>query len=220
MARRRPAECIYVALDIEKCGPMMSRHPVVSIGYCVGNRHGRVYQLGKFNLHVKWPEFDASDEVVDWGDFEPACWRQFWSHQPSELLFALQINTMTQADGFTEFARWLHHLETVMFPRHRIVFVSDNPSFDIGTIDYNLERYCGQLPVRYSRTCDVYRQVQSPVDMVRGMQPGVFERGMRALPAPYMERAAHDPASDAEHVYRMMLTANRISPRYATRAHP
>ena len=139
----------YVAFDIEKAGCMNYAHPMVSIGYAVGDSEGKLLDKNKINLKVTWPKVNENGVVTNYGDFEPRCWDEFWSKRPTSLITNLQENAVSQAEGMQVFANFLDGLEKKY---EKIVFLSDNAGFDIAALDINLERYVRRIPLRYSTT--------------------------------------------------------------------
>lgn len=180
----------YIAIDIEKAGCLISKHPIVSIGYCIGNDQGDIYKKGKINLKVEWPY-----------DFEPRCWNSFWSKQSKEMIDNLKENAVEQRDGFVllndMISKWERDYET-------IVYLSDNPSFDIANIDYNLEKYCDRKPLRYSSKDESYQNVISTDDLFYSLNKATTDDIQREFIEPFVKHD-HDPANDAEVIYRQYI---------------
>jgi len=191
---------IIVAIDIEKAGPMLFQHPIISIGTCIGDINGNVLQKWKLNLEVNWP----SEE--DLGSFDKDCWEKFWTKQPQTLIESLQIDSHTQKFGFQKFSTWLDGIERE-FPEEKfnVKFVSDNPAFDIGNIDANLEKYCERKSMMYSSSGN-YRSITNPCDMLKMVPKNSLKEMMEKIPA----RHTHDPADDAEYIYHQYVLADLI----------
>lgn len=176
------ADITYVALDIEKAGAM-NKYPIVSIGWCVGDSNGNVLEKRKLNLQVDWNH-----------DFEPRCWNEFWAKMPLELIESLKLNALPQPEGFAYFSNWLNQLEEKY---NKIVFLSDNASFDIAALDNNLERYCGRMPLRYTSD-NRYRSIIAPDDILWTINRDKLEDL-------YKQYSDHDPSNDAECIYRQYM---------------
>lgn len=209
-----PRETILVGVDIEKAGTGVNAHPVVSVGVAVMKGYNNLLRDGSFdanepplskfrlNLQCKWfvPGGDC-------GDFEPDRVRAFWNNINEcspDVWRVLQEAAVPQKEGFQFLARWLDGLEdTYPSEQYRIEFVSDNPSFDIGTLDSHLERYTGRRPLRYATT-GRYRSVMNPDDMLWSFPYHLQEDGLVAI----SKVVTHDhlPDNDAhEHVLRYKL---------------
>jgi len=154
-----------VAVDIEKAGAMY-HHPVISVGFSVATSDGTLLEQKKFNISVKWytetKDHADPNENTDYGDFEPRCVEEFWKKQGAEI----KARCLTPAPELAPVAwknigNWIDSLED----RYgKVKFLTDNASFDIANIDYNLEKYLGRLPMRYSKT-KRFRSVVSADDM-------------------------------------------------------
>ncbi len=195
------SDTVFVAFDIEKAGQMPLGHPVISIGYCVGDLHGNVLEKDKINLQVNWPVLDEkTNAIVDYGHFEKRCWDEFWSKQPSTLIENLKVGAMPQALGFMKFATWLNGLETKY---SKVKFLSDNAEFDIGTLNVNLERYCNRGPLRYTTT-GKYRSILPPDDLLDTLDAETVKELTAKHITPYVVHD-HDPSNDAEFIYRQYI---------------
>lgn len=189
----------FVAFDIEKTGCLNYTHPIVSIGYVVGDSKGNLFEKKKINLLVKWPQCDLKG-INCYGDFEPRCWDEFWSKRPSELLKALQQNALSQEEGLKQFAEFLNSLE---LKYESIVFLSDNASFDIAALDVNLERYAKRNPLRYSTT-GKYRSLLPPDDLFETLSVEQQNELSKKYITPFVVHD-HDPSNDAEFIYRQYI---------------
>lgn len=195
---------IFVALDIEKAGALHIKHPIVSIGWCIGDADGKVLCKDRINLNVKWPTIEQNPDVRDYGDFEPRCWDEFWSKRPRDLIDSMKANAYEQKKGIEQFARLLDFLETEYpSPNHEIVFLTDNPAFDIAALDVALELQVGRMPIRYDSK-GRYRSIQIPDEAMHLLSA----HDARDLVRAYVDcvvKHDHDPSNDAEHVYRQYL---------------
>lgn len=193
-------DLVYVSFDIEKAGKMTIKHAVVSIGYCVGDAEGNVLEKNKINLKVGWPVIDDEGTVVDYNAFEKRCWDEFWSKQPESLINNLKENAVPQTEGFLRFSDFLDQLETKY---KKVVFLSDNAEFDIGSLNVGLEIYCGRGPLRYT-SAGKYRSIMPPDDLLESLDSNLQTKLVEKYITPYVVHD-HDPSNDAEYIYRQYV---------------
>jgi len=194
---------ICVAVDIEKTGAFLT-NPVVSVGFYIANLSDVELQKRKFNIEVKWPVED------NYGDFEPRCWKEFWSKQPSEIINRCKRNPepLPAFQAWREIGMFIDSLETLYPPeKYTIQFISDNPSFDIASIDYNLEKYTGRMPMRYSRT-GKYRSVIAADDMFEMLPSNVKSECYKTMRETVNHD--HDPINDAHHIFLQYYYAKNM----------
>jgi hypothetical protein len=185
---------IFIAFDIEHTGETL-----LAIGMCVGNEKGHVLQKKRINVRVKWPDSESL------GDFDNRCWSEFWSKQPQSLITTLQTGAVSLKDAMDALVSWLNELE-ILYPSrdYKIKFLSDNPSFDIGNLDWYLKTQCGRRALRYSSD-GTYRAVENPDDMLDMFPKEQVQRKLDAIRALVVHD--HDPSNDAEFIYRQYLAA-------------
>lgn len=204
---------VYLALDIEKTGSKNLQHPICSIGWCLGLEDGTVLEKNRINLKVKWPIKMA--DSLDYGDFEPRCWDEFWSKHPSALVELITRDAVGMTTGMFQFSALLDRLEEQYpSPEYKLTFLSDNASFDIAALDVNLERYVNRIPLRYSKTCK-YRAIEAPDDMLDVFPSHVVKKLVAQKIDPYVSHD-HDPANDAEHIYRQYLLMQHLKTKLST----
>jgi hypothetical protein len=159
---------ILVSVDIEKAGCLIAKHPVISVGFSVGDTNGRLFSQRKFNVSVNWFQKDSEGNVTNYGDFEKRCVDEFWSKLPQSTIEKCLTNPepLPAESAWIAIGAWIDFLEE-LYPigEYEIKFVSDNPSFDIGNIDYCLERYAGRIPMRYTSK-GKYRSIVTSDDML------------------------------------------------------
>jgi hypothetical protein len=195
---------ICVAIDIEKAGAFNLQHPVVAIGVVVGLA-GNVDILERklIKIRVHWPIISDDGKIVDYGDFEPRCWDEFWSKRPEELKSILRADAVNEETAIRDFVRWLDALET-KYPvgKYKIKFLCDNPSYDLAAIDVLMEKWCKRAPLRYS-TVGKYRGLADPTDMLEMLCDEDQDYVLKKVKS----QIAHDhnPTNDAECVYRTYL---------------
>ncbi len=210
-------EKIFFCVDIETTGCVMDVHKMVSIGVCVGDEKEQILHKFKINFKVDWPITADDGTVTDYADFEPRCWREFWSKRATAEIENLTADALAPGDGTRQLAKFLDLIEE-LYPmdRYKIVFLSDNASFDIATINHYLWVYCNRLPMRYTSGLR-YRPLKAPDDMLDMMGDDYVGRVQRTI-----AKADHDPANDAENIldqYYAVLKARKIIERL-TALHP
>lgn len=197
-------QIICVAVDIEKTGSTFN-HPCCSVGFYVSDLDGKKLQTLKVNLWVDWPVI--TNDKLDYRDFEPRCWDEFWSKQPADILEKAQQECIPQAIGWKKICNFIDTLE-VLYPSdtHKIVFATDNASFDIANIDYNLLRYCSRMPMRYTKT-ENYRSIVAADDMF-DMLPAEIRNKERKLIDEQVTHD-HDCINDAKYICLQYIAVRR-----------
>lgn len=184
---------ICLAIDIEKCGDSPMNHPVLAIGTCVGTDDGEVLEKKTWCL---WP---FPGQVM-----EPRCLKEFWDPRP-ELLKKIASCAVPPLPALIEFNTWLNGLAE----RHgagKVRILSDNPAFDIGTLDFVLcTRGIRDMPLRYLGD-DTYRSITDPSEMIGGQGSQKLVDGWIGA------RVQHDhwPENDAEYIYWQYIGALKV----------
>lgn len=191
---------ILVAVDVEKTGERLAAHKIISLGCVVGDLSGRVLEKLKINFQFTEPYME--NNVLNYGDFEPRCWEEFWSKYPKSIELC-KVNQKSDQSGWNEFAAWLDSLEK-RYTDCKIKFITDNPSFDIASIDYALEKYCDRSPMRRA-TNGRYRSVKVSDDMF-SMLPDDIQVDCAKQIAKHVVHD-HDSCNDAHYHYLQYLCA-------------
>jgi len=198
---------ILVAVDIEKTGHLLTRHPVVSFGLVVGELDGKILERLKVNFKVKWPQENETENKGDLHDFEERCWTEFWLPNLEKFQPNCTSNPdpISQAEGWSKIANFINELET-KYKNRKIVFLSDNPSFDVANIDYYLEFYANRAPMRYT-TGLKYRSIQDPTEQLRihPRKEEIIEEAKQRC------QHDHDPVKDAENIYWQYVVLKKYS---------
>lgn len=147
---------IIVSVDIETLGSQY-KNPVVAVGFVVGDDVGNVINTRMYKLKANWLPISQG------GEMEDRCHIEFWSKHP-DLVEFYKTDAVEQKEGWNAIRYFLDNLEQIHEGK-KISFVTDNASFDIARIDYNLEKYCDCLPMRYSLTGQ-YRSIYPADDML------------------------------------------------------
>lgn len=185
----------FVSVDIEKTGSFLIQNPVISVGFFVGDDQGNKLLTKKFNMQVKFPVKD------DYGDFEPRCWDEFWSKLDQKIIEASTENAQPQETAWKAVNAFLDELEAKY---DKIKFLTDNASFDIASIDYNLEKYCKRAPMRYNSK-GKYRSVISADDMLDMLPEKELKLAYEYINA--NSKHDHDPVNDAHNIYLQYIQA-------------
>lgn len=181
------------AVDIETSGPSFSRNGIIAIGYCVGLLDGTV--ISKKRICMDLPENSC---------FNERCWTTFWNFQ-QDILKELQQNTVTPELGIREFSNDLHIFEQL----YNLKIVSDNPVFDIGFINYYLDKYLNDKPMYYTRDGLTYRTVYDMNSYNFGVchqrydQPTIEDSEIIEKFGIDLNNVIHDhrPENDAHYIY-------------------
>ena len=195
------SKIILVAVDVEKTGERLTKHKVISLGCVVGDVNGNVLEKLKINFKFNEPKV-INDLVINYGDFEPICWDEFWSKNPKALELC-KVDQHSDKEGWYKFASWLDGLEA-RYADCKIKFITDNPSFDIASIDYALEIYCDRSPMRRAVN-GRYRSVKVCDDMF-SMLPYDIQVDCAKQIAEHVVHD-HDSCNDAYHHYLQYLCA-------------
>jgi len=154
----------YLALDIEKAGDRFC-DPILMIGCCLGDATGRIIETRAF-----------CGPVPDEETFDQRCWTEFWM---KNLNILQRIRDTAKNEGVTtieqmmdNFMNYYYDLDQRFGPftragNRRLILLSDNPAFDISSIDQALITYRGQkytFPLRYTKSGE-YNRVSDPSEM-------------------------------------------------------
>lgn len=197
-----PKNVILIGVDIEKAGDSMIRYPVVSLGITVTDINGKVLEQFKINFTVKW--FDKNG----FGDFEPRCVNEYWTRKVTpKVLESCRTDSVVPAFGWSKLNDYLLALEQ-RYPEntHKIVFLSDNASYDIANIDYNLDKYLQRNAMRYSFT-GKYRSVKAADDMLDMASKKYVKEAYERIKSVVLHD--HDPVNDAHFICLQYVEAMR-----------
>lgn len=198
MPNDKKDDTVFVAHDIEKAGALLS-HPIVSVGFYIGDAYGGKLETFQMNIKVKWPE------AKDYGDFEPRCWDNFWSKLSEEVKENITKDALEPEEAWFKIKEWLVGLESKY---SNIKFLTDNASFDSASIDYCLEKYCKSMPMRYS-TKGAYRSIISADDkfemLPSKLQQSAYEEIKKQV------NHDHNPVNDAHYIYLLYHYSQKLN---------
>lgn len=157
-------EKYYCAIDIEALGHANSAIPF-SVGFCYGScwedrtktrvtilpekphiYHGNHRQtFNNMNINVKDLPLEDSMKLL----CEPVTWNEFWSKNTT-VLSTLMKEALPTFEGFCKLSDIIKNVYSAEKKSYRVVFLGDNPAYDFSHLDRALQKYCDELPIRYS----------------------------------------------------------------------
>jgi hypothetical protein len=143
---------LVLVVDIETSGPNVVKNDIISIGYVIGTVDGNVIEKNKIN--VKWSE----------SRMDKNCYETFWKNK-KDLLVKLSIDQKSQQQAIKLFIDTVDAYEGSC---NDFYIVSDNPTFDIGFINYYLALYLGRHPLNYKADGKTYRHIHDTESYTRG----------------------------------------------------
>lgn len=187
---------MYCALDIEKAGAKFE-HKVLAVSFVVGYKSR--FEIAK-KITVCFP-------VPEEKDFEKRCLEEFWS--PDEMQSILnrirKEACKTEEEAVNKIDAFLNEIEE-QWPDNEIEFISDNPSFDVGTVDYLLWIHKNRLPMRYTSK-GRYRWVSDPSERLYALGKS---KEVKDKISKTVVKHDHWPENDATFIYASMLEADKI----------
>jgi len=187
---------VYVAIDIEAGGSMYTKHPLLAIGVCVGSLENGVIEKRVWCMDRYLQE---KDKIF----MEEKCKTEFWDKHP-DVLKKIDANAKPLAQQIRDFAKFLDKLE-VTHKKRKIVFLSDNPAFDIAWVDYFLMTIAERPPCRYS-TEMVFRSVKDPGrDHINFTVRNSIENCANKLSS-----HNHWPSDDAQQIFFLKIVSEKL----------
>lgn len=205
MSYKSPLLC---AIDIETSGSHMINNGIISIGYCFGTLNGKIVESNRINL-----------ELPAECSFEELCWKEFWVFH-KETLTLLQKDTVSATVGINTFVDILDSYDK----EHGVTIITDNPSFDIGFLNYYICKYTKRLPLNY----DVNKKYRSIIDVDSFNRAVSFNKIdsthcsddilIRVLTVKFHKSAEelklikgqHLPDDDAKYIYHLAIAVNNL----------
>lgn len=188
-------EIVIIAIDIEATGPRFSKNGIISIGYCAGTMDGEVILKKRVSLDLEGKSFDKS------------CYDQFWIKN-LDLLETLKKEAVPIKEGLQKFISDFDSLNE----KYELIPISDNPSYDIGFINYYLDFYLDRLPLNYVNGGDDYRPIFDSDCYSRGLLGMKYSDGIWTSDKDVREKLSfeipdsvvhdHYPDNDAEYIYQ------------------
>ena len=219
-----PMDNLVIAIDAETTGSNYNEHAVIAVGVacvCVSaHEDPRILSTRRFTscATIKFPTdstgslrrakdggFNAPvGPIVDYGDFEPRCWDEFWC-QNLHILEQLTAPNNGHPD-LDEIRYYIDRICTKVHeatPTAKIIIVSDNPAFDLGRIDHEIccsirphHTKHGPLPLNYifkGGTIREYNGIDSTDNFYELREAGVIKFEVPECPVEHN----HLPENDA-----------------------
>lgn len=123
--------CVILAIDIETTGPSVYRNDMFAIGYVYLNSFSDVLLKKRISLNYNNERFDGK------------C-LNFWLREKNYKIF----EQITKETVPIRYAMEIFYNDFMAFKKnYNVIIVSDNPTFDIGFINYYLDKYIGKPPI-------------------------------------------------------------------------
>ena len=200
-----PKDKILFTVDIEGSGASISKHGIVSIGWCVGDLKGNVFEKRRVSLKLQ-------NRV-----FEERCLTEYWSKpEQKHQLEVFQREAVEPYDGIAAFMKAVDSYED----KYDVVILSDNPAYDVAWLDSYIDTYLGRNPLLYKKDQRTYRGIAEPKGWVfsrqlknasagaKGSKIFVFDAGKYLQGLETLKTTCphdHWPENDAENIYRRTL---------------
>jgi len=190
---------LFIAVDIEKDGDHLN-DPILCFGTCLGTPSGQIVEKKIWYMPI--------------ADEKPR--GEYWN-RPENLplyhAFRKAGAGMTIEMAVVKFVAYFNNLEE-RYPMINLKLVTDNPAYDIGSLDYLVHTVVGRLPLRYSSN-GKYRSVIDVSQRMRALHLNDL------LNTKVSKVAVHDhrPDNDAEYIYRLWvecIRAENLTMHYLT----
>jgi DNA polymerase III epsilon subunit-like protein len=134
----------YCCIDIEGSGNHQKNSRIVAIGATVI----KVDQIpDKFTDPEFLEDFMVSLETKE-SEYEEACLTEFWAKYP-ELKQKLEAEAIDRKVGLQKFVDWLSNMRNKYQP---LILVSDNKTYDLSRISYELDIFLGEYPCTFYKS--------------------------------------------------------------------
>ena len=195
-APRRPhPKLLPVAVDIEKRGPS-AEHSINAVGFAY--RCPRTQRIVKRAFYFKGNDAGFQRKTQD----------EFWSRYPDLLRF-IEERAADSASEWKRVDQWLDELaRDAKTDGYEVLWVSDNPAYDVGAIDAELLEYLRRLPLRYDSEGE-YRRVRDTTAALYALGSATAER-IKKLVADTGASHTHHPEDDAEVILRTHLLTQAL----------
>lgn len=202
-----PKPKVYVALDLEKAGDSYL-HPITEIGFVMGTSQNGIVEKKRWSLLcnddtcAKISEPLTAAWAADFNMGLDRCKTEFWNAPIAgngALWNAIQKEARPAKDVYPEVAAYIDSL----YKRFHLRWVSDNPCYDLGHLDFWLLTGGFRLfPCRIGPP-DVYHKVRNPEDELRGLPTGVYAKAMAHVDRMVQEKGlvAHRADDDAAKIF-------------------
>lgn len=145
---------LLIAVDIETSGCQFSKHGILAIGFCIGDLNN-IHNNNKYRIN-----FALDENIV----FEKRCMDEFWSKNMNKLE-ELKKDQYSPKQGIQKFIDYIDNFEKTF----ELIFISDNPTFDFGFINYYLDKYLDRRPLSFNSIDNSYRPLFDTDCYTRGV---------------------------------------------------
>lgn len=174
---------MYLSIDIETSGPCFINNGIIAIGYCIGDENG--FTLVKNRIHMKL-HTDHS--------FDDDCERNFWNKNEN-LLTEFKKNEQSPKKGISKFIKVVDDLD---LKYDNLIILCDNPSFDVGFLNFYISSYLKRRPLNFKFGNDVYRPVIDTNSFIKGVIGRNIYQFKRYIAIKNKLKYDHLPDNDAE----------------------
>jgi hypothetical protein len=180
---------LIVSLDVEATGDNIAENELVSLGYCIGDFNGKIYEKGRVSL-----KFDEKK-------MEQRCYDEYWSKHLDQL----EVFKKEATDPKLAMDKFVSVLESYEVCNN-LYILTDNPAYDIAYTNIYLKRHTKRRNLQYQN--DKYRGVYDILELALERSPESFTYDKNKLKqANNKISVKHDhwPENDAEYNYRKTL---------------
>jgi hypothetical protein len=202
---------ILVAHAIEKTGSLLSKNPIVSVGFVVGDEYGNTLLTHKVNITVNWYKKESNNgkyEISSYGDFEPKYVFNYWLKFEDELkATCFDPMPIEPLYAWNSVDKFITEVEK-KYPEHtyNIKFLAYNPIFTTASIDYALEKYVCRPSICKS-SMGTYRAVIDP-NILATMLSDICQKQITKTINKHII-LTNDVVNNAHHVYLNYITTKK-----------
>ena len=177
-----------LSFDIESTGPNIIKNEIIAIGYCLGDNYGNILYKKRINIKYTQP-------------FDKICYKNFWSKHQDKLKI-LQNDAVKPDEAISEFIKDVD----AAFAEYDLKIISDNPSFDVGFINYYLALYLDRKPINYKFN-EIYTPVYDTDSYSRGVVHATYDKDVydseliKKYKLEIDQKYDHLPDNDAAYIY-------------------
>lgn len=190
------------SIDIEKLGGKPRKYPIVQIGLCeidatepclIGAPHAFYFDIPRDREKPKTEDEKKGLVPTRYLAIEPACFERFWKSRMETLDKILSVAKPPEA-LWPLFAQTIDKMRA---NKPAFQWVTDNPAFDLGTVDVHLEEYANHDPMRTNPN-GFYDNVMVYDERLAAFDPWVRSLILKA--ADVIQVADHNAIHDAENM--------------------
>lgn len=160
----------YIACDFELIGPA-PQGPIIEMGYVIGSMNPKrmdIKESGSWSFKYNIKEKMHPETL------------KFWQkNNHMDILEDIQKDAIDPGIVWSHILKWRNYLETRY--GSNLVWLSDNPLFDLGAIDFELATRFLRHSIRYNQDGTIYQFVQDPSEQWAGLPSFVKPQLSRQL---------------------------------------